>query len=118
MRTPQPLCSHPVQPFSRPHSGSSSASERCRRPAVGWVEDLRLWRVGDATGGSTAVELGGLGAPTWSGRGMPRDWEAQLGRWAQAPGVTEETKIENVEWAIRASNPPILTGREGPLEVN
>jgi hypothetical protein len=30
------------------------------------VEDLRLWRVGDATGGSTAVELGGLGAPTWS----------------------------------------------------
>jgi hypothetical protein len=31
---------------------------------VGWLEDLRLWRVGDATGGSTAVELGGLGAPT------------------------------------------------------
>ncbi len=30
------------------------------------MEDLRLWRVGDATGGSTAVELSGLGAPTWS----------------------------------------------------
>jgi len=27
------------------------------------VEDPRLWRVGDATGDSTAVELGGLGAP-------------------------------------------------------
>jgi hypothetical protein len=27
MRTPLPLCSHPVQPFSRPHSGSSSGAE-------------------------------------------------------------------------------------------
>ena len=46
-----------------------AASRSCSRPelgreAVGWLEDLRLWRVGDATGGSTAVELGGLGAPT------------------------------------------------------